>query len=160
MSIIDSKDDSVEYSPISQEFTPRSATCNRPVVDIVSTITLGAMQLHTVVLPSEWVVGSTKFFQTVGALSVVGHKTIETAHTHDDTVVGTKFTGSLRLLFASKHDVFCGIVVVTGGLKMAHALYHTTLHLGEMTRIAENTRQLAGQGMERGVEDEITLVFT
>ena len=117
MSIKDSKDDSVEYCPISQELASGSATGNRTIVDIVCTITFGTMKLHSIVLPSEWVVSSTKFFQAVGALSVVCHKAVETTHTNDDTVVGTKFTGSLRLLFASKHDIFCGIVVVTGSSK-------------------------------------------
>ena len=118
------------------------------------------MKLHPIVLPSEWVVSTTKFFQAVGALSIVCHKAVETTHTNDDTIVGTKFAGSLRLLFTTKHDVFCGIVVVTGGLQMAHTLYHTALHLGEMPRIAQDARQLAGQGMKRGVEYEITLIFT
>ena len=136
MSVKDSEDDSVEYCPISQKLTSGSATRNRTVVDIVGAITFGAMELHAVVLPSEWVVGTTKFFQTVGALSVVGHKAIEAAHTHDDTVVGTQFAGSLRLLFATKHDVFCGVIVVTGGLQVAHTLYHTALYLGEMPRVA------------------------
>lgn len=113
------------------------------------------MELQTVFLPGKRVVGAAIVSQTVGTLSVVGHKTVVVAdRADDDAVVGAKDDVDLTLPLCAQDDVLGGTVVVAGGLQMAYAADYRRLDLAEMTGIAEDSRELTGQGMERRVEDQ------
>ena len=98
-------------------------------------------------------------FQAVGALAVVGYQAIlVTAGADDNAVVGPESVGHLTFLCRAEEDVLSVTVVVAGGLQSADTVEHIALNLTEVPGVAEDGRQLTGQGMERGVENEITMV--
>ena len=135
------------------------AASDDTVVDIVGASALGTVELQSAFLPFEGIVRIVILLQAVGALSVVGYQTvIVTAGADDDAVVGTEGVGYLALLFRAEEDVLFGAVVVAGGLQAAYTSVHIALHHTEMSGVAEDRRQLTGQGMERGVEDEVAMV--
>ena len=98
-------------------------------------------------------------FQAVGALAVVGYQTVfVTAGADDDAVVCPESVGHLTFLCRAEEDILSVSVVVAGGLQSADTVEHIALNLTEVPGVAEDGRQLTGQGMERGVENEITMV--
>ena len=130
------------------------------VVHVVSTATLGAVELLAVVLPRKGIAGAAKLVETVGALTLVGDKYIVVAAgADDDAVASSEHTTLLLLSFGAEEDVLYGSVVVAGGLQVAGTVLHVGLNLTEVPRIAEDGSQLTRLRVELCVEDEIALVL-
>ncbi len=160
ISVPGAEEDAVEGCHVGRELDACIAAGDDSVVDIVGASALGAVELQSAFLPGEGIVRVVMLFQAVGALSVVGYQAVlVTAGADDDAVVGTEGVGYLAFLLRAEEDVLFIAVVVAGGLQTAYTSVHITLNHTEVSGVAENRRQLTGQGMERGVEDEVATVI-
>ena len=115
-----------------------------------------------VVLPGERIAVASVVREAVGALAVPRDEDeVIGAGTDDDTVVGTEVVVELGLAFRREGHIVFGAVVVTGGLQMTDALViDIGLYLTEVAVVADDAREMTGQGMEGGVEDEAATVIT
>ena len=132
-------------------------------IDIIAAITLGTMEQLAIILPRQGVIDTSIVRQTVRTLSVVGNELANfiTTHTNDNAIVGPQVKGHLGLSLGRQGNVLRRIIVVTGGLHMAHALIiKVCLNLTEMTAVAQDTCQMAWQRMEGGIEEETATIGT
>ena len=115
-----------------------------------------------VVLPGEGIAVASVIREAVGALAVPREQgEIIAASADDDAVVGAEVVIKLGLAFCGEGYIVLGVVEVAGGLQMADALViDIGLHLAEVAVVAQDACEMTGQGMERGVEDELTAVLT
>ena len=138
---------------VAVKLTASVAADNGAVVDIISTVTLAAMELGAVFLPGKGITGAAVLLKAVGALALIGDEHIVVAvGADDDAVVGPQDATLLVLTIGGKRNILCGIIVVAGGLDMTDALIQTGLHPAEMARIADDTRQLTRYRMELSIK--------
>ena len=160
MSVPGADELAVKGGLVAVKLTASVAADNGAVVDIISTVTLAAMELGAVFLPGQGITGAAILLKTVGALALIGDEHIVVAAgADDDTVVGAKYTVLLVLKFGGKRNILCGFIVVAGGLDMTDALVLTGLNVTEMARIADNARQLTRHWMKLCIEEEIAAVL-
>lgn len=150
----------VEGGLVAIKLTATAFADDGAVVDIVGTIALIAMEQGAVVLPGQGITGAAILLKAVGTLALIGDKNIVVAACADnDTVVGTKYATLLVLTVGGKRNILDGTIVVAGGLNMTDAHLQTGLNVTEMTRIADDARQLTRYRMELRIEKEIAAVL-
>ena len=151
----------VEGSLIAVKLTASVTADDSAVVDIVSTVTLAAMELGAVFLPRQGITGAAILLQTVGALAFIGDKHIVVAAgADDDAVVGSQHTALLVLTVCGEWNVFRSTIVVASGMDMSDALLQTGFNLTEMTWVTQDARQLTRHRMKLRVEEEKALILT
>lgn len=150
----------VKGSLIAVKLTASVTADNGAVVDIISTVTLAAMELGAVFLPGKGITGAAILLKAVGALALIGDEHIVVAvGTDDDAVVGTQDAALLVLTVGGERNIFDGTIVVACGLDMTDALLLTGLNVTEMARIADDARQLTRHRMKLCIEEEIATVL-
>ena len=108
-------------------------------------------------LPREGIARAAQFVEAIGTLTLVGDESVaETASAYDDAVVGPEVVAQRLLFLGDNHEVFDSAIEVAGGLDVAHTLLDVGLDLTEASGVADDTREVAGQGVERHVEGETT----
>ena len=113
----------VKGSLIAVKLTASVTADNGAVVDIVSTVTLAAIELGAVFLPGQGITGAAILLKAVGTLALIGDKHIVVAAgADDDAVVGTKYAALLVLTIGSEWNILDGTIVVAGGLDMTNSL--------------------------------------
>ena len=143
----------VEGSLVAVKLTASVTADNGAVVDIISTVTLAAMELGAVFLPGQGITGAAILLKTVGALALIGDEDIVVAAgADDDAVVGTKYATLLVLTVGGERNILDGTIVVACGLDMTDALLLTGLNVTEMARIADDTSQLTRYRMELSIK--------
>ena len=150
----------VEGSLIAVKLTASVTADDGAVVDIVSTVTLAAMELGAVFLPRQGITGAAILLKAVGALALIGDEHIVVAAgADDDAVVGTKDAALLVLTVSGNWHILDGTIVVAGALDMTDALLQTGLNMTEMAWIADDACQLTRHRMELRIEEEIATVL-
>lgn len=151
----------VEAGIIAVELVTSAIADDGAVVHVVAAATLGTMELLAIVLPREGVTSAAELTETVGALALIGDKDIVVAAgANDNTVVCTKDTALLVLTVGGEWNILYGTIIVAGGLDMTDTLVQTGLYLTEMTRVANDARQLTRLWMKLCVEEKITPILT
>ena len=137
-----------------------AVTDNGAVVHVVAAPTLATMELLTVVLPRQGVACATILTETVGTLALVGdEKIVVTASADDDTVASPKSTALLVLAISAEEDILSSPVIIASGLQMTDTFLLTGFDLTELTRVADNRRQMTGLRVQLRIEKKITLVL-
>ena len=150
----------VEGSLIAVKLTASVTADNGAVVDIISTVTLAAMELGTVFLPRKGITGAAILLKAVGTLALIGDEHIVVAvGADDDAVVSTQDAALLVLTVGGERNIFDGTIVVACGLDMTDALVLAGLNVTEMAWITDDARQLTRHRMELRIEEEITAVL-
>ena len=127
------------------------STSYHTTVYIIAAVTLGTMEQLSIVLPCQRIIDAIIVSQTVRALPIIGNKLayVITTHTDNNTIVGPKVECHLCLSLGCQRNVLRSIIVVTGGLHMAHALIiKVCLNLTEMAAVVQDACQMAWQRME------------
>ena len=150
----------VEGSLIAVKLTASVTADDGAVVDIVSTVTLAAMELGAVFLPRQGITGTAILLKAVGTLTLIGDEHIVVAAgADDDAVVGTQDAALLVLTIGGERNILNGTIVVAGALDMTDALVQAGLNVTEMARIADDACQLTRHRMELRIKKEIATVL-